>query len=123
MKNTSPTGTSSEMDDSSSHSLSTTRTKKEMASDQAMTEADQNLNARMRAALNADPSLRDAGQTISMQSDNGLVTLSGTVATEEEKSNLQSRLQRVVGVHQIENNLQIAPRTSSSYPSDTTASR
>ncbi len=94
-----------------------------MLNDQGMTEADQSLNTRIREALNADSSLRDASQNINLRSDNGVVTLSGTVATEKEKSDLESRLQRMTGVSRVENNLQIAPRTSSSRTDDVTISR
>jgi osmotically-inducible protein OsmY len=88
-----------------------------------MTEADRNLNTRIREALNADSSLRDASQNVNIRSDSGVVTLSGTVATEKEKSDMESRLQRMAGVNRVENNLQIAPRTSSSQTNETTASR
>ncbi len=78
----------------------------------------------MREALNADSSLRDASQTMTIHSASGVVTLSGTVATEKEKSDLESKLQHMAGVNKVENNLQIAPRTSSSSEiDDTTASR
>jgi osmotically-inducible protein OsmY len=85
-----------------------------MESDQAMTEADKNLNNRIRSALSSDSSLRGAGQNFSLHSDNGVVTLNGTVATEKDKSDLENKIQRMTGVSRVDNNLQIAPQTSSS---------
>lgn len=82
-----------------------------------MTETDRNLNNRIRTGLKADSSLSDASQTVSFSSDNGTVTLNGTVATEKEKKDLESRLRGMAGVNRVENNLQIAPRTSSSTSS------
>jgi len=81
-----------------------------MTRDIALTESDGNLNNRIRTALNADSSLRDATQEVSLQSDNGMVTLNGTVATEKEKADLEFKVQHMAGVSRVQNNLQIAPR-------------
>ena len=89
-----------------------------------MTEADKNLNNRIRSTLSSDSSLRSASQNVSILSDNGAVTLNGTVATEKDKSDLENKIQRMTGVSRVDNNLQIAPQTSSSAArSDTTVSR
>lgn len=89
-----------------------------------MTEADKKLNNQIRAALTSDSSLSDASRNVSLHSDNGVVTLNGAVATEKEKSDLENKIQRMAGVSRVDNNLQMAPRTSSSAArSDSTVTR
>lgn len=85
-----------------------------MTKDHGLTENDGSLNNRIRTSFNADPALREATQTVMLHSDNGVVTLSGTVATEKEKSDLETKVQHMSGVRRVENNLQIAPRSTSS---------
>jgi osmotically-inducible protein OsmY len=95
-----------------------------MAKDEGITETDRNLNNQIRTALKADSSLRDSVHKVSLSSDSGVVTLNGTVATEKEKADLESRVKRMAGVKDVENNLQIAPQaSSSSSTSSTTATR
>lgn len=89
-------------------------------SDQGMTEADRNLNNSIRGALNADSSMSVAARDVRMSTDNGVVTLHGTVATEKEKSDIEAKLQRLVGVKNVKNELQIAPHPTSA--SSTTSS-
>jgi osmotically-inducible protein OsmY len=87
--------------------------------DQAMTENDRGLNSRIREAFNRDSVLRDASGSVFLNSANGNVTLNGTVATEKEKKDLETELQRVTGVNSVRNELQIAPRPKSSNSSPT----
>lgn len=94
-----------------------------MAKDQGKTETDRNLNNQIRTALKADTALREAGQQISLSSDDGVVTLDGTVATEKEKAELESRVKHMSGVKDVENNLRIAPQTSSSSSSGMSTTR
>lgn len=91
--------------------------------DQATTEADRKLNSQIRSAFDADSSLRNTTSGVNISSDNGEVTLNGTVATEKEKEDLQNQIQRMSGVSKVENNLKVSPRTSSANPSGTTATR
>jgi osmotically-inducible protein OsmY len=94
-----------------------------MMNDQGVTEADRSLNSQIRSAFNADSSLRASASSVNLSSDDGVVTLNGTVATEKEKTDLENRLERMTGVKRVENKLQISPRTSSVNPSGTTATR
>jgi len=84
-----------------------------------MTENDRGLNSRIREAFNRDSVLRDASGSVFLNSANGNVTLNGTVATEKEKKDLETELQRVTGVNSVRNELQIAPRPKSSNSSPT----
>jgi osmotically-inducible protein OsmY len=58
-----------------------------------------------------------------MTSDNGVVTLNGSVATEKDKQELENRVERMSGVKDVKNNLQISPQASSSGSSSTSSSR
>ena len=102
------------MSNSNSRAVNAIGSKGSIESDQAMTEADKTLNNRIRSALSSDSSLSDATQNISIHNNNGVVTLNGTVATEKDKSDLENKIQRMADVRQVDNNLQIAPQTSSS---------
>jgi hypothetical protein len=84
------------------------------ARDQAVTENDRSLNTRIRETFNRDSVLRDASGSVFINSANGNVTLNGTVATEKEKKDLETELQRVTGVNSVRNELQIAPRPEGS---------
>jgi len=88
-----------------------------MAMDKGTTETDRTLNSQIRTALKGDTSLNDASQKVNLSSDNGVVTLSGTVATEKDKQDIESRVESMAGVKEVENNLQISPQASSSSSS------
>lgn len=85
-----------------------------MTKDQGLTENDGSLNSRIRTSFNADPSFRESTQNVRLHSDNGVTTLNGTVASEKEKSDIEFKVQHMTGVSRVENNLQIAPRSTSS---------
>jgi len=82
-------------------------------SDRAIKDTDRILNSQMRAALNHNATLREASNSIAMNTNNGVVTLTGTVPTEKEKKDIENELQRISGVNRVQNDLQIAPRPSS----------
>src|SRR5262249_2392736 len=77
--------------------------------DEAVTEADHMLNQRIRQALGQDVALAAATQSVSITTDNGEVTLHGSVATEKEKANINTKIQQVSGVKKLYNQLQMAP--------------
>jgi len=91
--------------------------------DRAVKETDRSLNSQIREAFSRHSTLREASNTVVMNTDNGVVTLTGTVATEKEKMDLENELQRISGVSRVENELQIAPRLSNSPTSSSTATR
>ena len=91
------------------------------ARDQAMQESDRHLNAQIREVFNRDSVLREASSAVILTTNNGVVTLSGTVATEKEKKDLETELQGITGVSRVQNELQLAPRSSHSTTSPTTS--
>jgi len=125
----SPIGTTGTMDSSNSTinqpgsdtKGSTSGTVNNGMHDQAMQESDRNLNAQIREAFNRDSALREASNSVALTTNNGVVTLSGTVATEKEKKDLENELQLITGVSRVQNELQIAPRSSNSTTSPTTS--
>jgi len=127
----SPIGTTGTMDSSNSNinqpgpdaKGSTSGTINSDVRDQAMQESDRNLNARIREAFNRDSTLREASNSVALTTNNGFVTLSGSVATEKEKKDLETELQRITGVSHVQNELQIVPRSSNSTTSPTTSIR
>jgi hypothetical protein len=98
-------------------------TNNSMTKDKALTETDVSLNNRIRTAFSADSSMRGSTQEVSLHSDNGVVTLTGTVATEKEKADLENRVQHMTGVKEVKNNLLIAPHASISSPHTPNTSR
>jgi hypothetical protein len=91
--------------------------------DRAVKETDRSLNSQIREALSRHSTLREASNSVVMNTDNGVVTLTGTVATEKEKMDLENELQRISGVSRVENELQIAPRPGNSPTSSSTPIR
>lgn len=85
-----------------------------MAMDKGLTETDRTLNDQIRIALKADTALSDASEKVTLSSDNGVVTLNGTVPTEKDKKDLESLVKSKAGVKKVENNLQIGPQASTS---------
>jgi len=125
----SPIGTTGTMDSSNSNinqpgsgtKGSTSGTVKSGVRDQAMQESDHHLNVQIREAFDRDSALREASNAVALTTHNGVVTLNGTVATEKEKKDLETELQRITGVSRVQNELQIAPRSSNSTTSPTTS--
>jgi len=125
----SPTGSTSTQDLSNTNinqptpgtPSSTSGTSNRGVRDQAMQESDRNLNAQIREVFNRDPALREASSSVILATNNGVVTLSGTVATEKEKKDLETELQGITGVSRVQNELQLAPRSSQSTTSPTTS--
>ena len=77
--------------------------------DEASTEADQTLNQHIRQALKEDTALAAAAQSVFIVTDNGEVTLHGSVATEKEKADINAKVQQVAGVKKLKNQLQMSP--------------
>jgi hypothetical protein len=84
------------------------------AADQAKTEADRTLNQNIRHALKADSALGMSAKNVHFNTDNGKVTLSGTVPTEKHKKVIEVKVEKMTGVKDVDNQLQTAPATSTS---------
>jgi len=68
-------------------------------------------------------------EKLQLATENGEVTLHGTVATEKEKADIATKVQQMAGVKKVNNQLQMAPRAGSTTsgsmgtsPSGTTGS-
>lgn len=83
------------------------------ATDQAKSEADRALNQNIRQSLSADFSLSASAKNVHFSTDNGKVTLHGTVPTEKDKKDIEAKIEKMTGVKDVDNQLQIAPSTSS----------
>lgn len=83
------------------------------ATDQAKSETDRTLNQNIRQTLNTDSSLSASAKNVHFDTDNGKVTLRGTVPTEKDKKDLEAKVEKMSGVKDVDNQLQIAPSTSS----------
>jgi osmotically-inducible protein OsmY len=81
-------------------------------SDQAKSEADRTMNQSIRKALTADSSLAASTKNVHFSTDNGKVTLHGTVPTEKDKKDIEAKVEKMSGVKDVDNQLQIAPSTS-----------
>jgi osmotically-inducible protein OsmY len=92
------------------------------ATDQAKSEADRTLNQNLRQTLSADSSLSASAKNVHFSTDNGKVTLNGTVPTEKDKKDIEAKIAKMTGVKDVDNQLQIAPATSSAADSMGSAS-
>jgi osmotically-inducible protein OsmY len=73
-----------------------------------MSDSDQDLAQRVEQTLREDATLAEAAQNIQVHASNGQVTLMGSVNSQQEKNNLESKAQQVTGVTQVHNQLTIA---------------
>ena len=95
-----------------------------MMADRGMTQADNTLNQNIHQALNTDSALMSSAKNVYLNTDNGKVTMHGTVPTEKDKKDIEAKVGKMAGVKDVDNQLQIAPTTSSAagsmhYPSST----
>jgi osmotically-inducible protein OsmY len=72
-----------------------------------MTSADQTVVQQVSQQLQADPSIASVVSGIHVNVSSGKVTLSGSVATEQQKSAVASAVERATGVSEVENNIQV----------------
>jgi BON domain len=103
MKNAPSGSTSSEQSGNRSSS---------MRQDEAMTETDRTLNQRIRQALGTDLTLAVASQNVHLRTENGEVTLHGSVATDKEKVVMATKVQQLTGVRKVTNALEVVPNTT-----------
>jgi osmotically-inducible protein OsmY len=73
-----------------------------------VTEADRALAEKVQTALRQDPTMASAAQYVQVQAKNGEITLQGSVNTQQEKAALESKVQQVVGVSRVNNQLVVA---------------
>jgi len=91
-----------------------------MNKDMATTDADKSLNSKIRQSMNTDTSLANIGQNVHFSTQDGEVTLHGSVASETEKNQIEQKVKQLSDVKNVKNELQVtsmgssSPRSSSS---------
>src|ERR1051325_5376577 len=77
------------------------------ASDQSNNDADRKVVQDVRKALTSDDSLSTSAQNVTVVSDNGKVTLRGSVKDQAEKQKIQDKAMQVAGVTNVDNQLTV----------------
>ena len=73
-----------------------------------MNAADQALAQRVTSSLREDSSLAAVVPNMTVQANNGTVTLHGSVNSQQQRSDIESKVRSVAGVTQVVNNLEVA---------------
>jgi osmotically-inducible protein OsmY len=73
-----------------------------------MTTTDQALAQRVTSSLQADSSLAAVVPNLSVQANNGTITLKGSVNNQQQRSDIESKVRSITGVTQVVNNLEVA---------------
>jgi hyperosmotically inducible protein len=82
------------------------------ADQQKMNPADRDLTKKIRMALHDDKSLSTYAHNIKIISQDGKVTLSGAVRSEDEKAAIEAQAVAVAGEGKVTNRLRVAPPKS-----------
>ena len=69
---------------------------------------DQALAQRVTSSLREDSSLTGAAPNITVEANNGTVTLKGSVNSQQQRSDIESKVRSITGVTQVVNNLEVA---------------
>ena len=85
-----------------------------MNKDMASTDADKSLNSQIRQSMNTDTSLANVGQNVHFSTQDGEVTLHGSVASETEKNLIEQKVKQLSDVKSVKNELQVVSVGSSS---------
>lgn len=80
----------------------------EFVKDKYVTPADGQLNQKIRDKISRGI-FKDSYQELILNTDNGVVTLDGTVKSSSDKQKIMSEVQKIEGVKGIISNLQISP--------------
>lgn len=73
----------------------------------AMSESDRALAQRVEQTLRDDAALATAAQKVRVHVSNGQVTLTGSVSSQQEKTDLGNKAQQAAGVTQVNNELTV----------------
>jgi hypothetical protein len=107
-------GTSSGMTGSPETHSGSSSSMSSMNKDIASTDADKRLNSQIRQSMNIDTSLANIGQNIHFSTQDGEVTLLGSVASETEKNQIEQKVKQLSDVKSVKNELQVTSMGSSS---------
>jgi osmotically-inducible protein OsmY len=77
------------------------------ASDQPENDADRKILQEVRQALTSDSSLSTSAQNVTVVSNNGKVTLRGSVKDDSEKQKIANKATQVAGVNNVDNQLTV----------------
>jgi osmotically-inducible protein OsmY len=69
---------------------------------------DQALAQRIASSLREDSSLAATAPNITVEVNNGTVTLKGSVNSQQQRSDIESKVRNITGVTQVVNNLEVA---------------
>ena len=94
-------------------SLGETDPSTSVMADRGTTQTDRDLNQKIRQELTSDSTLRTSANNVHFNTDNGKVTLHGTVTTEQEKQDIENKVEMMTGVKDVDNQLQIASTSQS----------
>jgi osmotically-inducible protein OsmY len=73
-----------------------------------MNASDQALAQRVTNTLREDSSLASVVPNMTVQANNGTVTLKGSVNSQQQRSDIESKVRSVTGVTQVINNIEVA---------------
>ncbi|MGH9522685.1 MAG: BON domain-containing protein [Terriglobales bacterium] len=76
--------------------------------------SDAQITGQVKSNLSGDAAI--AAQPVDVQSQNGVVTLSGTVQTDQQRAAASTDAARVSGVKTVVNNLQVQPQAADNTP-------
>jgi osmotically-inducible protein OsmY len=88
-----------------------------MNKDMASTDADKSLNSLIRQSMSTDTSLANVGQNVHFSTQDGEVTLHGSVASETEKNQIEQKVKQLSDVKGVQNELEVISGSSSSMGS------
>jgi len=80
-----------------------TEKKTPTASDQSENEADRKITGQIRRAVTKDDSLSTSAQNVTIVTQDGKVTLRGTVKSQSEKQKIAEKAKQVSGVKNVDN--------------------
>ncbi len=70
---------------------------------------DWQITSRVKTAIMEDNSLSTSGRTVSVETNNGVVTLTGSVPSREESAAIERKARSITGVRRVDNRLTINP--------------
>ncbi len=106
-KNDQPSQTVAVAPDNSGRNVRDRNDATKTAGDQSESEADRTISQNIRQAIVADDSVSTNGKNVKIITVDGMVTLSGPVKTEQEKTNIGAKAQQIAGVKRVDNQLEI----------------
>ncbi len=71
--------------------------------------SDSNISGRVADAIRTDSSLSSDGRNVGVSTNNGVVTLTGTVPTRDEARYIERKVKSINGVRAVNNQLSIYP--------------